>query len=48
MIKQICSYLCLCIYSRKLWLAILAWGVIGIGTAFAIVPIYSDMYGIAK
>ena len=48
MIKQICTSLCLCIYSRKLWLTILAWGVIGIGTAFAIVPIYSDMYGIAK
>jgi len=37
----------LMVYS-KLWMTVVAYGVIGAGAAFAIVPIYSDMLILAK
>ena len=33
---------------RKLWLSILAYGIVGVGSAIAFIPGYSDMHGIAK
>ena len=33
---------------RKLWLSIIASAVIGVGIAFASVPVYSDSYAIAQ
>jgi len=33
---------------RKLWLSILAYGIVGVGSAIALIPGYSDMHGIAK
>lgn len=37
----------LMVYS-KLWMTVMAYGIIGAGAAFAIVPIYSDMLILAK
>jgi len=31
-----------------LWLSILAYGIVGVGSAIAFIPGYSDMHGIAK
>ena len=33
---------------RQLWLSILAWLVFEFGLSFAVVPVYPDLYGIAK
>ena len=35
-------------FYRKLWLSILTWIVFGLGMSFAVIPVYSDIYGIAK
>ena len=38
----------ICVFSdRKLWLSIIAAGVVGFGTPFAAVPVYSDLYKVA-
>ena len=36
------------ILPRQLWLSILAWLVFEFGLSFAVVPVYPDLYGIAK
>ena len=36
------------ILPRQLWLSILAWLVFEFGLSFAVVPVYQDLYGIAK
>jgi len=36
------------VFHRKLWLSILAWAIIGVGTSFALTPSYADMDEIAK
>jgi len=36
------------IFCRKLWLSILAWAVLGVGTSMALIPVYSDICGIAR
>lgn len=40
--------MCVCIFDRRLWITCVAFGVIGIGAALSVTPIYADILNIGK